>query len=467
MATAGPSSGSSAIQFITSKKGKTVLLHAGHRYNFVKKNKNGFTNWRCYLKTECNTSITLNLQNQIVKEAKHYCMPDMIRNKVDLVMDKCKKQVCSSMEPVPKIFENFMEHGNHNLRAVDIPTYEAVKGVLYKARKDYLHVNSLRFNSLQELRLPEELVKDFFLYDDGPGDDGLDEKIIIFGKPSAKQYLKKFDKFYGDGTFKVVPRLFYQLYSLHVDISQNKDTVNFVPLIYILLSNKSQNTYERLFKILKDQFTVHINYYKCDYEIATINAIKNIFPDVKVSGCYYHFSNAVWKKSKELGFDNVVANIGDVEVNMTLLYIQLALLPPNMIPEGYLDLSHLLTGNEVFDKFNKYFTNQWIRIITCHTFSCYKEKFRTTNAIEGWHRRINARIPPKPSIFFFIQLLKKEGSFQEQKLLKSEIYSKEKRRASAVIKKDIQITNIINGVLNEEFTILECLRRLVLVVANS
>lgn len=43
-------------------------------------------------------------------------------------------------------------------------------------------------------------------------DDGVDDKIIILSTPEAKTKIKTVDTFYGDGTFRVVPNPFYQLY---------------------------------------------------------------------------------------------------------------------------------------------------------------------------------------------------------------------------------------------------------------
>lgn len=43
-----------------------------------------------------------------------------------------------------------------------------------------------------------------------------------------------------DGTFKVTPSIFFQVYTIHV---MYKDAV--VPLVYALLPNKTEETYQR------------------------------------------------------------------------------------------------------------------------------------------------------------------------------------------------------------------------------
>jgi hypothetical protein len=52
----------------------------------------------------------------------------------------------------------------------------------------------------------------------------------------------------GDGTFKIVPRLFYQLYMLHGNIPTSKKAY---PLVYGLMTGKSQRLYKSFFLELK------------------------------------------------------------------------------------------------------------------------------------------------------------------------------------------------------------------------
>lgn len=78
------------------------------------------------------------------------------------------------------------------------------------------------------------------------------------------------------------------------------DTTNVVPIVYVLLSHKSQETYIRMFNLFKDRLGLKIELFKCDFEIAIINGVKEVFPSALVSGCYYHYNRAVWKQAKKL-----------------------------------------------------------------------------------------------------------------------------------------------------------------------
>ena len=80
----------------------------------------------------------------------------------------------------------------------------------------------------------------FLLHDSGVADAN---RIFIFGSPDAVSLLEQSPHWFCDGTFKVVPDIFYQLYTVHAKVG-----TNIFPSIYALLPNKTQVTYDRLFR---------------------------------------------------------------------------------------------------------------------------------------------------------------------------------------------------------------------------
>lgn len=126
-----------------------------------------------------------------------------------------------------------------------------------------------------------------------------------------------------------------------------------------------------------------IDQFKCDFELATIQAVKIVYPAVKVTGCYFHYWKAVLKKSQQIGFDKIEHGIF-----ITRLYMQLPLLPPILIPEAILSIQEEAHDSEEYNAFSNYFSTQWMGIYTENVFTCYKENFRTNNPVEGWHGRL-------------------------------------------------------------------------------
>ena len=72
------------------------------------------------------------------------------------------------------------------------------------------------------------------MFDSGLGDQ---DRIIVFSSPKMRSLLRECNSLYTDGTFKIVPDHFLQLYTLHVE----KDGFLF-PCVYALMTSKVKKT---------------------------------------------------------------------------------------------------------------------------------------------------------------------------------------------------------------------------------
>ena len=111
-----------------------------------------------------------------------------------------------------------------------------------------------------------------------------------------------------DGIFKIVPREFPQLYIIH-----GKYKNKFFPLTYALLPSKEQCQYERMWRLIKREADnvaeLKIKSMLCDFETSAIKAVSSVFPDASVKGCYFHFTQSIWRKMKFYFslFNNIIA----------------------------------------------------------------------------------------------------------------------------------------------------------------
>jgi hypothetical protein len=81
-------------------------------------------------------------------------------------------------------------------------------------------------------------------------DDGYENKILIF---ETIEFLRKASdgrKLFMDGTFKSCPKLFHQIYVIHSVEDFGGSPKQMIPLIYILMPDKSKITYKRVFHLL-------------------------------------------------------------------------------------------------------------------------------------------------------------------------------------------------------------------------
>jgi hypothetical protein len=141
--------------------------------------------------------------------------------------------------------------------------------------------------------------KRFLLYDSGVLNE---ERIIIFASDKSIDYLKKSKVWLSDGTFKSCPSSFYQLYVIHGYLFGIT-----IPLVYILMSNKTQRSYELIFEKLKalNCFPKQI---VVDFEQSAISAYKKIFDASKMNGCIFHLSQSVWRNISKSGYTALYKN---------------------------------------------------------------------------------------------------------------------------------------------------------------
>lgn len=405
------------LKFVKTKRGRDALIIDVHRYNLHTTNKTRSTIWRC-VRSECTASVTLaNDKKRILRNnSKHTCIPpDRCINKVCEIIDKCKQEVCQELIPVQQIFERNFQ--NFNCTEHD-PLFESHKSTLYRQRKKFLETD-LKFGGLTEVTVPKVLGDNFLLIDDGDAD-----KILIFvTKYARKRITKKKHAYFGDGTFRCVPSPFYQLYSLHIDYGSNEKATNIRPVVFALLPDKSQQTYMRFFKLLKEILNIDVKTFKADYELGALNAVRAVFPQAIITGCFHHYNDAIWRKSKQLH-----VNESKSGRRLTRLCALLPLLPANLIHETWHSLMQDLDENEDFSEFLNYVTNQWINKLTCNVISVAFERHRTTNALEGWHRRVNGIFPRKANFHLFLSKLRSEANYADKKAKRSLFHGPPKNR---------------------------------------
>jgi hypothetical protein len=128
----------------------------------------------------------------------------------------------------------------------------------------------------------------FLQFDSGASDN----RVLIFTTHKNLRAMSNCDHWYADDTFKVVPPLFNQLYTIN-GFAQN----NVLPSIYILMPNRREETYDRVFTAIKN-LRPNLNPVSImtDSELAAINAFKSNFPNTNARGCFFHFSQCLWRK---------------------------------------------------------------------------------------------------------------------------------------------------------------------------
>ncbi len=268
----------------------------------------------------------------------------------------------------------------------------------------------------------------FLLHDSGI--DDLD-RILIFATQKGLHDLKKYRNWAGDVTFKVYPDTYYQLYTLHV-----QDKAFSVPRLFALLPNKKQETYNKLFLALKNiDNDLSALSMMTDFELASMNAFTEEFPNSILSGCLFHFCKNVYKKLCDLGLKSLYHTDKNFCFKVRCL-CALAFLPPEDVAEGFEEL----TDDEVLSsELLSYFEVTYIGVFrgrganrrrTSPTFPIHiwnmfhrvkENQPRSNNSLEGWHNAFNKSVMNlHPSIWRLIECLKKEENLSQMKLIQHE-----------------------------------------------
>ncbi|CAF0959112.1 unnamed protein product [Didymodactylos carnosus] len=249
----------------------------------------------------------------------------------------------------------------------------------------------------------------FLRSDTGSGPD----RTLIFASSKQLDILQSCDDFLVDGTFKVVPEIFYQLYVVHAIYRGHV-----VPVVYSLLSRKNSDTYQRLINEI-------VEFAPCwfpgsillDFEKACINVYDSSFVNISLSGCYVHFRQNFHRQLQALGYQN---RYQDVKFAHNINKIAaLAFIPPCDVLHAYSSLAlHL---DDDYQDILNYFEDTYIgrlrpnNIRRQPTFSIefWNMRTRTTqlstrtnNSVEAWHRHIGCIFQcAHPTLWSFLQKL--------------------------------------------------------------
>ena len=165
------------------------------------------------------------------------------------------------------------------------------------------------------------------------------------------------EHWYADGTCKVCPEVFYQLYTVH---GQRNGRI--FHCVFALLPNKHENTYNRFFQTLVNQVTNLGNDPKdllVDFERSAINALQN--REIEVKDCFFLRCSNIWKHVQNLGLAQRCNQEEEFALPLWMISA-LALLPPGDVIDGFEELSDVIRErcNDTVDDLLQYFEDTYI-----------------------------------------------------------------------------------------------------------
>ena len=211
-----------------------------------------------------------------------------------------------------------------------------------------------------------------------------------------------------DGTFWIVPSLFYQLFTIFIMNGRH-----FSPAIFFLMTGKSQSLYQACFLKISElipEFSP--NFAISDFETASRSAFRNVWATAHISGCFFHFANAVFRHLKNNGLGNMFKNNQQFHKWAKALMAVPLLREEDIRPTVELLLNQGFEvspeENSLIQRFRVYFRRQWLIRVSAAELSVFNESVKTNNGSESNHAHFKRLIKShKPNIWSFHKSLNK------------------------------------------------------------
>ena len=181
---------------------------------------------------------------------------------------------------------------------------------------------------------------------------------VIFYSETMMNLLPEITDIQFDGTFYTVPVKFYQLWTIFVVVDRYT-----LPAIHYLMTSKSQKLYiailDRIFSNLPNFKPMTVI---SDWESAPRNSFKEIYPNININGCWFHYTQRIWAKVQKLGLtqsfheNNEITKF--VKQLMAIHFLPASLIRPTFLFIQAPDLS--ATESMKMNKLVKYFKRRWL-----------------------------------------------------------------------------------------------------------
>ena len=210
------------------------------------------------------------------------------------------------------------------------------------------------------------------------------------------------------------------------------------PLVFIMLPNKTEETYFRMFSALIEciefkGMTTNVTDASIDFELAARNAVLRAIGNISLHFCYFHFCQTTWRKLQQLGLATLY-NTNDEFSLLSRKVNALAFLPVDDVTKG-LEILQKSAPNQALP-FMEYFKNTFVLgtfrkngarskpLFSPCEWNVYNQVLngsaRTTNAVEAWHRRFGVLVRSKSNICTVIDAMRKEARVVQTRILQLE-----------------------------------------------
>ncbi|XP_018495850.2 uncharacterized protein LOC100900068 [Galendromus occidentalis] len=368
------------LKFVTSTRGRPMLCVGGFVFRKDRSTLDK-TTWRCEEET-CRARIS-------TADGTHSDPPEHMHAPDSVGIDVRERLDCLRKSAVQKTYAKStalvaaaVSEVSSRSTLGSLPRPDLLRRQVLRARKrEYSPMHPTNPLRREDLVIPDFLKMTtkgdpFLLYDSGEGDC---ERMIIFATPDNLELLKTCGEWFLDGTFKVCPLIFHQMYSVLVKISGSHKTV---PVVDSLMPGKTSRTYRRFLTILT-----------------------SFLDDFRPESLWRHIQADATLRDKYLR-----ENDFSLDVRM---FAAIAFVPLGNVQTAFetlLESEFVRENNYILTNFINYFENTWIgrprnpALMKPQWWNVHEATLsgqgRTSNEIEGWHAAFAGRVGVSHPTFF-------------------------------------------------------------------
>ncbi|CAF1224083.1 unnamed protein product [Didymodactylos carnosus] len=291
--------------------------------------------------------------------------------------------------------------------AAAIPSFESLRSTLYRHKENKNQPPTP--TSLRNLCIPDKYEKLC------TGENFLQiQRYVVLATEHGLRLLFNATEVHVDGNFKVAPMsqaggtpLFIQLFSFF-GLFHNK----ILPLAFVFFNGKSKKKYSKLLRCLKDKafalmMLFALDKIVLDFETGLVPAFQDEFPLPGITGCNFHFNQALYRNLQNLGLQQEYVDNEAVRKYFRMIS-GIPFPPTHLVQLTYdevVDSTPLRRGHKM-QPFYRYFSNMWLNgQYAVEVWNVYGQDRRANNDVESWYSKLSRLLQAQPTVWRLIETL--------------------------------------------------------------
>ena len=371
------------LKFVTSQKGTRKLISQGFLFTKHIDGSDGKEIWRCERRS-CKARLHTQMNSIVLEVGAHNHTVTHGQVEVETARANMKRRAESAEEATRSIVQNEL---------LNVP----IGASHLLPKRPTLSRGVRRHRQMAGPNDQQDIMVSSLTQSNRPFIRVNRDNMVIFASDEDLVFLSRCQHWFADGTFRVSPVGYDQLYTIHGFYNGEV-----FPVVYALLSERTEHAYLQLLQeILTLNASLDPVSVVFDFELAAIRAFQNTFPMATITGCMFPFGQCVWRKLQSEGFAQRYRD----EPGFALLVkrlLALAFIPTDDVIEvfetlitdpayreievicDYMEdnfIGRQRRGRRSPPRFAIQLWNQYTRVID--------NLPRSNNALEGWHNAFN------------------------------------------------------------------------------